>query len=83
MHGIDTPFLVQVELRESAGHAAERAWFEAQLAVAQEVKPVFPSQDSSRFTLQRLRHHRLDRKRLVDTQLAASYFAHEITRCRQ
>ena len=46
---------------------------------AQEVKPVFPSQDSTRLTLQWLRDHRLGRKRLLDTQLAATYFANEIT----
>jgi predicted nucleic acid-binding protein len=122
MHGIDTTFLVQVELREAPGHAVARAWLERQfrrerpiLALtpqvlsefihvvtdpkrfaaplgmdeaidraqnwweAKEVKPVFPSMDSVRLTLQWLRDHRLGRKRLLDTQLAATYYAGGIT----
>ncbi len=124
MHGIDTTFLVQIELRESPGHAAGRAWLDRRLdeegtnpwlalapqvltefihvvtdprrfshplsmaeAVdraqlwweAGEVKTVFPTVESARLTLQWLRDHRLGRKRLLDTQLAATYFAAEVT----
>lgn len=122
MHGIDTTFMVQVELREAPGHAAARAWLDRQLdqngrtlalapqvltefihvvtdpkrfvlplpmeeAIdraqtwweAKEVKPVFPTQDSSLLALQWLRDHRLGRKRLLDTQLAATYYASGIT----
>lgn len=118
MHGIDTTFLVQAELREAPGHAPARAWLDRQLALervvlalapqvltefihvvtdpkrfaaplsmdeavdraqnwweAKEVKLVFPTLDSGRLTLQWLRDHRLGRKRLLDTQLAATYYA--------
>lgn len=122
MHGIDTTFLVQVELREAPGHAAARDWLDRRMArehqsmalapqvltefihvvtdpkrfavplrmdeavdraqnwwEAREVKPVFPTMESGRLTLQWLRDHRLGRKRLLDTQLAATYFASGIT----
>lgn len=123
MHGVDTTFLVQVEVREAPGHADARAWldrmlkepgpflavapqvltefihvvtdprrFAAPLAIgealdraqlwweAKEVKPVFPTMESVRLTLRWLREHRLGRKRLLDTQLAATYHAAGITR---
>lgn len=119
IHGIDTTFLVQVEVREVPGHeevrgclneallsrypqplalapqvltefvhvvtdprrfvsplsmeeALEKArgWWEAS-----EVKQVYPSLDSTRLGLLWLRQHRLGRKRLLDTQLAATYYA--------
>lgn len=123
MHGVDTTFMVQAEIREAPGHMAARTWLDRQsrqegqfLAMApqvliefihvvtdprrfavplgmeeavdrtqlwweaREVKPVFPTLDSSRLTLQWLRNHRLGRKRLLDTQLAATYHAAGITR---
>jgi predicted nucleic acid-binding protein len=61
----------------SMDEALDRAqlWWEAR-----EVKPILPSIESSRLTLQWLREHRLGRKRLLDTQLAATYYAAGITR---
>lgn len=122
MHGIDTTFLVQVELREASGHTAASAWLDQVLQTdgpvlalapqvltefihvvtdprrfarplepveaveraqnwweAREVRPVFPGQESTRLTLQWVREHRLGRKRLLDTQLAATYHAAGIT----
>jgi len=118
IHGVDTTFLVQVELREAPGHKEARSWLDRHLAddgpllavapqiltefihvvtdpkrfshpldmsealdraqlwwESREVKPVFPTLESSRLTLQWLRDHRLGRKRLLDTQLAATYFS--------
>jgi len=118
IHGIDTTFLVQVEIREVPGHEAARIWLNEALArhpqplalapqvltefvhvvtdprrfasplsmedalekaqgwwEASEVKPVYPSLDSTRLGLLWLRQHRLGRKRLLDTQLAATYYA--------
>lgn len=115
-HGLDTTFLVQVEVREAPGHAEAREWmgqclhsapqpfalapqvlaefihvvtdprrFSAPLTVdeavgraqlwleAQEVKWVYPDLESTRLALQWQRQHRLGRKRLLDTQLAAIY----------
>lgn len=123
MFGIDTTFLVQVELREASGHGAARAWLDRCLSEdgpvfglapqvlvefihvvtdpkrfasplsmeealdrtqlwweASEVKPILPSVESSRLTLQWLRDYRLGRKRLLDTQLAATYYAAGVTR---
>ena len=123
MHGIDTTFLIQAELREAPGHSAAKAWLSRQLegggtkptlAVApqiitefihvvtdprrfeqpltmdealdhaefwweaKEVKTVFPSTDTTRLALHWLRQHRLGRKRLLDTELAATYFANDV-----
>lgn len=125
MHGIDTTFLVQIELFEAPGHTAARAWldhnmreagmspllaiapqvltefihvvtdprrFSHPLAMtdavdraqlwweAREVKPVFPTVESARLTLQWLRDHRLGRNRLFDTQLAATYHTAGVSR---
>jgi predicted nucleic acid-binding protein len=122
MHGIDTTFLVEVEIKEVPGHEAARAWLDDALAgssqplplapqvltefvhvvtdprrfaqpltmeqalakalgwwEAREVKPVYPTLDSTRLALSWLRQHRLGRKRLLDTQLAATYYAAGIT----
>ena len=121
MHGIDTTFLVQIELREVPGHAAAKAWLDRQLmggppafalapqiltefihvvtdprrfshpltmadAVdraqiwwdAREVKPVFPSTESVHLAMNWLAEHRLGRKRLLDTELAATYHANGV-----
>lgn len=123
IHGIDTTFLVQVEIREVPGHEEARGWLNEALArhpqplalapqvltefvhvvtdprrfasplgmeealekaqgwwEANEVKPVYPSLDSTRLGLLWLRQHRLGRKRLLDTQLAATYYAAGVTR---
>ena len=122
IHGLDTTFLVQIELREAPGHEAAKAWLdlvldqrpqplalapqvltefvhvvtdprrfsapltmELALAKAQgwweasEVRPVYPTLDSTRLVLLWLKQHRLGRKRLLDTQLAATYYAAGIT----
>lgn len=121
--GIDTTFLVQVELVEVPGHSAAREWLDAILfqetqplalapqvlaefihvvtdprrferpltmeaAVlkaqgwleASEVRPVLPSLDAYRLALSWQREFRLGRKRLLDTQLAATYSCAGITR---
>lgn len=123
IHGIDTTFLVQVEVREVPGHEEARSWLNEALArhpqplalapqvltkfvhlvtdprrfasplsmeealekaqgwwEASEVKPVYPSLDSTRLGLLWLRQHRLGRSRLLDTQLAATYYAAGVTR---
>ena len=123
IHGVDTTFLVQIELREAPGHEAARRWLDEALAKhpqplalapqvltefihvvtdprrfaspltmdealtkaqgwweASEVKPVYPTLDSTRLGLLWQRQHRLGRKRLFDTQLAATYYAAGITR---
>jgi predicted nucleic acid-binding protein len=115
IHGLDTSFLVQAELREVPGHEAARTWlnealdnhpqsfalapqvltefvhvvtdprrFTSPLSMdkalekangwweSSEVKPIYPSLDSTRLGLLWLRQHRLGRKRLLDTQLAAT-----------
>jgi len=61
----------------SMEEALEKAqgWWEAS-----EVKPIYPSLDSTRLGLLWLRQHRLGRKRLLDTQLAATYYAAGVTR---
>jgi predicted nucleic acid-binding protein len=121
VHGIDTTFLVQVELREAPGHHAAKAWLDGQLEAslpclalvpqvltefvhvvtdarrfshplamddaldraqlwweATEVKPVFPSQESVRLSMRWMREHRLGRKRILDTELAATYHTNGI-----
>jgi predicted nucleic acid-binding protein len=123
IYGVDTTFLVQIELREVPGHEAARLWLDQTLTKhaqplalapqiltefihvvtdprrfatplsmdealtkaqgwweASEVKPLYPSMDSTRLALLWLRQHRLGRKRLLDTQLAATYYAAGITR---
>ena len=121
MHGIDTTFLVQIELREVSGHQAAKAWLDAQIEAplpclalvpqvltefvhvvtdarrfshplamddaldraqlwweAKEVKPVFPSLESVRLSMRWMREHRLGRKRILDTELAATYHTNGI-----
>jgi len=122
MLGIDTTFLVQVELREAPNHSQARAWLDGALDCAgpflalapqvltefvhvvtdakrfatplamedaldraqlwweaREVRQVFPSVESTHLCLKWLRAHRLGRKRLLDTQLAATYAAAGVT----
>ena len=43
-----------------------------------EVVHVFPTDDSSRLFLEWMRNHKLGRKRLLDTMLASTYFAHGV-----
>ena len=45
---------------------------------AKEVAQVFPTGDSCRLFVKWMREHKLGRKRLLDTQLASTYFAHDI-----
>lgn len=123
LYGIDTTFLVQLEIVEAPGHSAATRWldtalsrheqplalapqvltefihattdpkrFKRPLTVEQaveraqhwwesvEVRPIYPSLDSTRLTLSWLRQHRLGRKRLLDTQLAATYYSAGIGR---
>jgi len=44
------------------------------------VKPIYPSLDSTRLGFSWLRQHLLGRKRLLDTPLAATYYAAGVTR---
>ncbi|NBQ58837.1 MAG: hypothetical protein EBU32_10750 [Opitutaceae bacterium] len=52
----------------------EEATERAQLwCSAKEVRAIYPTAESTALTLQWLRSYRLGRKRLLDTQLAATY----------
>lgn len=119
--GVDTTFLVQLEVRSAPGHEPARAWLHkavgkgTQLALAPQVLTEFVhvATDPARFerplsmpaAAQRaqdwwnarevqqvhadahavavffdwIAKHRLGRKRLLDTMLAATYFAHGLT----
>jgi len=55
--------------------AKARLWWEAA-----EVRPVYPTLDSTRLALLWMKQHRLGRKRLLDTELAATYHSAGITR---
>ena len=122
MIGIDTTFLVQLEIRESESHAAamevlrdrilgrdreaalapqvltefvhiatDPRRFKRPLSVdqavgkagfwwnAREVTRVFPEEESVAQFLAWMRGHRLGRKRLLDTLLAATYYGSGIT----
>jgi predicted nucleic acid-binding protein len=59
----------------SVPQALERAasWWNAR-----EVERVYPNADSTHLFFDWLRRHRLGRKRLLDTQLAATYAAHGV-----
>ena len=120
--GLDTTFLVQVEVLEHAGHAEARALLDSllrhgeTLALAPqvlaefvhvvtdsrrfscplevsvaleraehwwqsgEVMQVLPSLDSTALFLSWMTQHRLGRKRILDTQLAATYHCAGIKR---
>jgi len=116
--GVDTTFLVEVEVVESPRHAPARKFLEDSilgrentLALApqvlsefvhvvtdnrrfarplgieealaraelwwraKEVKQVFPGPEAADLFLEWMRHFRIGRKRLLDTQLAATYWA--------
>ena len=122
MIGIDTTFLVHIEIRDSEAHAAatdvlrgrilgqhreaglapqvltefvhivtDPRRFERPLSMhqavekarfwwnAREVAQVFPVEDTTAQFLTWMREHRLGRKRLLDTMLAATYYANGIT----
>ena len=122
MIGIDTTFLVQVEIQESEAHAAamdvlrgrildrdreaglapqvltefvhivtDRRRFERPLSMhqavgkarfwwnAREVARVFPGEETVTQFLTWMREHALGRKRLLDTMLAATYYANGVT----
>lgn len=115
-HGVDTDFLVAVEILDHPNHAGAWVLFQSLLKAgdrfavapqtlaefthiatdprrmptplsideallraerwwnAEEVVRVFPTPDSTRDFLLWMRLHRLGRKRLLDTMLAAAYF---------
>ncbi len=115
IHGIDTGFLVAVEIIEHADHAAARALLARLLGAGdrlelapqvlaeflhivtdsrrfakpldmtsarritlewwtgREVEQIFPNDDATQLFLTWLDRHRLGRKRLLDTQFAATY----------
>ncbi len=118
MIGADTTFLVQLELKETPGHAAAHALLKREIldpgiplglspqvlaefihvvtdprrfqhpltmdaAVAKarfwwqavEVKPLLPTVESTALALHWLHQHRLGRKRILDTQLAALFWS--------
>ena len=119
--GVDTTFLVQLEVESAPGHEAARAWlrhviergsrlalapqvltefihvatdrarFERPLSMsaaaeralawwtAREVEQVHPDDNAVSVFFDWLVKHRLGRKRLLDTMLAATYFAHGVT----
>jgi predicted nucleic acid-binding protein len=118
--GLDTTFLVQIEIKESREHAAAWAWLRKtvdqghRLALAPQILTEFVHvvTDSARFkdpltmdqALKRaeswwlgaevvhahaderavrlfglwMKKHQLGRKRLLDTMLAATYYAHDV-----
>ena len=123
MIGVDTTFLVQLELRELPGHQRAHALlrrdvldagvplalvpqvlaefihvttdprrFQQPLTVeaaldkarfwweAAEVQPVFPSAQSTSLFLEWMRLHQLGRKRILDTQLAATLWTAGVRR---
>jgi len=119
--GLDTSFVVQLEVAGHPGHEQARTMrdsrlnagdrfalapqvlaefvhvvtdarrFERPLSVeaalsragawwnADEVAPVYPNEHTVTLFLGWLRDHRLGRKRLLDTLLAATYFTNEVT----
>ncbi len=122
MIGIDTTFLVHIEIKESEAHAAatavlrrrilghdreaglapqvltefvhvvtDRRRFERPLSMhhavekarfwwnAREVARVFPCEETVPQFLAWMTEHKLGRKRMLDTMLAATYFANGIT----
>ena len=74
-HVVTDPRRFATPLSMDEALAKALGWWEAC-----EVKPVYPSMDSTRLAMLWLRQHRLGRKRLIDTQLAATYYAAGITR---
>ncbi len=58
---------------EKATQRAEQWW------IAKEVVPATPTRESVLLTLRWLQEYNLGRKRILDTQLAATYYAHEVT----
>ena len=123
MVGLDTTFLVQLEIQEATAHAAAREIlrreilqhdgaaalapqvlsefihvvtderrFERPLSMpqalgkasfwwnAREIRRVFPVHDAVLQFLEWMQAHRLGRKRLLDTMLAATYFGAGVTR---
>ena len=123
MIGLDTTFLVQVEIQETAGHqaalavlrreivgrdrkaalapqvlsefvhvATDRRRFERPLSMAQalakagfwwnatEVERIIPDDQVVSQFLAWMQEHRLGRKRLLDTMLAATYYRSGVTR---
>lgn len=118
--GIDTTFLVQLEVSQDPSHAAARNWLEMAVGqghrfalapqvlaefihvgsdakrfanpltvpaliaraeawwTADEVVPVHPTDAAVRQFLVWSQQHRLGRKRLLDTLLAATYHAHGV-----
>ncbi len=120
LRGLDTSFLVQLEVTEHPRHRASRDKMDGFLDVedtlvlapqvltefvhivtdsrrfadpvpvvraiaraefwwhAKEVSQAFPTDDSVRLFLNWLKEHRLGRKRLLDTHLAAVYFCHGV-----
>ena len=119
--GVDTTFLVQLEVRSAPGHDAARTWlhkaveagtrlalapqvltefvhvatdparFERPLSIpsavhraedwwnAREVQQVQADANAVNMFFGWLVKHRLGRKRLLDTMLAATYYAHGVT----
>lgn len=118
MIGIDTTFLVHLEIKEALEHARAHEWlrrvvldgsdvialapqvlaefihvvtdpkrFQVPLNItdaigkasfwwnAREVRRIYPTPESTKWFLEWLSKHTLGRKRLLDTQLAATYFA--------
>lgn len=73
VHVITDPRRFGQPLNMDQALARARAWWDAR-----EMVRVFPNPDSSRLFLQWMSEHRLGRKRLLDTLLAATYYAHGI-----
>lgn len=68
VHVVTDPRRFQRPLEVSEALARAETWWNAR-----EVQPVFPSQESGALFLRWMTEHKLGRKRLLDTQLAATY----------
>lgn len=75
IHVVTDPRRFAQPLTMEEAMARAQLWWEAK-----EVRAIYPSLESTALTLQWLRAHRLGPKRLLDTQLAATYFAAGIHR---
>lgn len=74
IHVVTDPRRFAAPLTMEVALAKAQGWWEAS-----EVRPVYPTLESTRLALLWLRQYRLGRKRLLDAQLAATYRAAGIT----
>ena len=75
IHVVTDPRRFQRPLTADAALAKARYWWQAA-----EVQPVFPTAESTALFLEWMRLHRLGRKRILDTQLAATLWVAGVRR---